>query len=91
MSEKSNAELAATIATVFGIIGAVFADNGLLAVALGDGSVQLIGPDEDIRPVQAHDGAALCLALDIDGRGLRLCVGGEHHEGGRTEKGRTVR
>ena len=53
-----------------GITGAVFADNGLLAVALGDGSVQLIGPDEDIRPVQAHDGAALCLALDIDGRGF---------------------
>jgi WD40 repeat protein len=64
--------LAADIETVFdaGIIGAVFADNGLLAVALGDGSVQLIGPDEDIRPVQAHDGAALCLALDIDGRGF---------------------
>src|ERR1700739_2172447 len=62
--------LAADIETVVdaGITGAVFADNGLLAWALGDGSVQLIGPDEDIRSVQAHDGAALCLALDIDGR-----------------------
>jgi WD40 repeat protein len=53
-----------------GITGAVFSDGGLLAVTLGDGSVQLIGPDKDVRPVQAHDGAALCLALDIDGQGF---------------------
>jgi WD40 repeat protein len=60
------------IETVFdaGVTGAIFSAGGLLAVALGDGTVQLIGPDEDVRAVQAHDGAALCLALDIDGLGF---------------------
>jgi WD40 repeat protein len=53
-----------------GITGAVFSDSGLLAAALGDGTVQLIGPEGSVETVQAHDGAALCLALDIDGRGF---------------------
>lgn len=53
-----------------GITGAVFSDSGLLAAALGDGTVQLIGPTGSVETVQAHDGAALCLALDIDGRGF---------------------
>lgn len=52
------------------VTGAVFSDAGLLAVALGDGSVQLIGADNDARPAQVHEGAVLCLALDIDGRGF---------------------
>jgi WD40 repeat protein len=51
-----------------GITSAVFSDAGLLAAALGDGAVQIIGPNGDTEIVQAHDGAALCLALDIDGR-----------------------
>jgi WD40 repeat protein len=51
-----------------GVTGAVFSDAGLLAAALGDGTVRLIGADHDVRTVQAHDGAALCLALDLDGR-----------------------
>jgi WD40 repeat protein len=51
-----------------GITGAVFSDSGLLAAALGDGTVQLIGPNGSVETVQAHDGAALCLTLDIDGR-----------------------
>ena len=53
-----------------GIIGAVFSDSGLLAASLGDGTVQLIGPDGDVRSVPAHDGAALCLTLDTDGQGF---------------------
>ena len=51
-----------------GITGAVFSDSGLLAAALGDGTIQLIGSNGSVETVQAHDGAALCLALDIDGR-----------------------
>ena len=51
-----------------GITGAVFSDSGLLAAALGDGAVQFIGPNGNVEMVQAHDGAALCLALDLDGR-----------------------
>lgn len=51
-----------------GVTGAVFSKAGLLAAALGDGTVQLIGQSGDKKAVQAHDGAALCLALDIDGR-----------------------
>src|ERR1700722_5141286 len=53
-----------------GITGAVFSDAGLLAAALGDGTIRLIGANQDIRTVQAHDGAALCLARDIDGHGF---------------------
>ena len=64
--------LSSDVETMFdaAITGAVFSESGLLAVALGDGTVQLIGPDGDVRSVRAHDGAALCLALDIDGRGF---------------------
>ena len=51
-----------------GITAAVFSDTGTLAVALGDGSLQLIDADQTVRAAEAHDGAALCLALDIDGR-----------------------
>jgi WD40 repeat protein len=50
------------------IIGAVFSDAGVLAAALGDGTVRLIAADHNIRTVQVHDGAALCLALDLDGQ-----------------------
>lgn len=53
-----------------GITAIAFSDAGTLAVALGDGGIQLIGPDHNVRTVQAHDGAALCLALDIDGQGF---------------------
>lgn len=58
--------------TVFdaGVAGAVFSDAGLLAASLGDGTVQLVGADGSVRPVEAHEGAALCLALDIDGQGF---------------------
>jgi WD40 repeat protein len=51
-----------------GITGAVFSDAGVLAAALGDGTVRLIAADHDVRAVQVHDGAALCLALDLDGQ-----------------------
>lgn len=37
-------------------------------MALGDGSIQLIDADHTAWTAQAHDGAVLCLALDIDGR-----------------------
>ncbi len=53
-----------------GIIGTIFSDSGLLAVSLGDGTVQLLAPDGNVRSVQAHEGAILCLALDIDGEGF---------------------
>lgn len=53
-----------------GVTAMAFSDTGTLAVTLGDGSVQLVGPDQSVRAVQAHDGAALCLALDIDGQGF---------------------
>lgn len=52
------------------ITGAVFSDGGFLAVALGDGTVRFIGTEREVLTVQAHDGAALCLALDIDGQGV---------------------
>jgi WD40 repeat protein len=51
-----------------GVTGAVFSESGLLAAALGDGAVQLIAPSGTVETVQAHDGAVLCLALDLDGR-----------------------
>ena len=53
-----------------GVTGAVFSDAGLLAATLGDGSVQLIGRDDYVMSVHVHDGAALCLAVDIDGHGF---------------------
>jgi WD40 repeat protein len=53
-----------------GVIALVFSDAGLLAAALGDGSLRLVDEDEAVRTVQVHDGAALCLALDIDGQGF---------------------
>jgi WD40 repeat protein len=53
-----------------GVVGAIFSDAGLLAAGLGDGSVQIVDRDGDVRPVQAHEGAALCMALDIDGQGF---------------------
>jgi len=61
-----------SIETLFdaGVTGAVFSDSGLLAAGLGDGAIQLIGPSGATVPVQAHDSAALCLALDLDGRGF---------------------
>jgi WD40 repeat protein len=69
------------------ITGAVFSEMGLLAVTLGDGTVRLVEADGAVRTVQAHDGGALCLALDIDSRGfvtggddgrlIRTSAGGE--------------
>ena len=53
-----------------GITAAVFSDAGTLAAALGDGSVQLVDPDQEVRSVQVHDGAVLCMALDVDGQGF---------------------
>ena len=54
----------------FLVRSAAQADSGLLAVSLGDGTVQFVDPDGNIQSVQAHEGAALCLALDIDGQGF---------------------
>jgi WD40 repeat protein len=51
-----------------GVIGIKFSEAGLLAAALGDGIVQLIAPPGNVITAQAHDGAALCLAVDIDGQ-----------------------
>lgn len=51
-----------------GITAVVFSDAGTLAVALGDGSIQLIDPDQQVRTVQVHDGAILCLTLDVSGQ-----------------------
>lgn len=53
-----------------GVLGAVFSDTGLLGASLGDGTVHLVDLGGRVRSVQAHDGAALCLALDIDGQGF---------------------
>ncbi len=53
-----------------GILDAVFSDSGLLAASLGDGIVQLVNPNHEVVAVQAHEGAVLCLALDIDGQGF---------------------
>ena len=53
-----------------GIVSAVFSDKGLLAAGLGDGTVQLVAPGGEVQSVQAHEGAILCLALDIDGKGF---------------------
>lgn len=69
-----------------GITGAVFSDSGLLAAALGDGTVQRIGPRGIVGATQAHDGAVLCLALDIDGRSF--ITGGD--DGGWSERQKTA-
>ena len=53
-----------------GVTGAVFSASGLLAAALGDGTVQRIGAGGIAGTTQVHDGAILCLALDIGGRGF---------------------
>ena len=53
-----------------GIVAVVFSDACLLAASLGDGTVQLVDPGGNVRSLQAHEGAALCLALDIDGQGF---------------------
>ena len=53
-----------------GIVSAVFSEAGVLAAGLGDGAVQLVAADGTVRSVQAHEGAVLCLALDIDGKGV---------------------
>lgn len=54
----------------FGDYVVAAAVNGrLFAIALGDGTVRLIDSetlDAESRTVRAHDGAALCLAADID-------------------------
>jgi WD40 repeat protein len=52
------------------ITAVAFSETDVLAVALGDGSIQLIGPDGTVRAEQVHGGAALCLAVDIDGHGF---------------------
>lgn len=64
MSSGSETEFGAAV------LSAVFSDAGLLAASLGDGTVQLVAPEGDVRSVQVHDGAPLCLALDIDGEGF---------------------
>jgi WD40 repeat protein len=51
-----------------GITALVFSDAGLLAAATGDGSLRLVDENHVVRTVPVHDGAALCLALDIDGQ-----------------------
>ena len=50
---------------------AVSGDGATFAAALGDGSVRLIATDA-LTPqiVQTHDGACLCLATDVDGKGF---------------------
>ncbi len=53
-----------------GIVSTAFSPSGQLAAALGDGTVQLVAPDRNVTQVQAHDGAVLCLALDVDGSGF---------------------
>ena len=60
------------VATTFdaGVTGIVFSASGLLAAALGDGAVQRIGPSGIVGTTQVHDGAILCLVLDIGGRGF---------------------
>ncbi len=50
-----------------GIVAIAFSASGLLAAGLGDGTVKLVGKDAVVHSVQAHDGAVLCLSLDIDG------------------------
>jgi hypothetical protein len=42
-----------------GIIALVFSDAGLLAAALGDGSLRLVEEDRAVRTVQVHRRRAL--------------------------------
>jgi WD40 repeat protein len=51
------------------VTGMAFLDNGVLAIAGGDGTVRLLAFDGTTSVVQAHEkgAAALTLALDIDG------------------------
>lgn len=50
-----------------------FTGDGVLAAALGDGSVNLIATDFSHAPVACHEGAALGLTLDVDGKAFVTC------------------
>jgi len=64
---------------------ALAGDGKLFAVALGDGTVRLLsGEDTGPRTVQAHNGACLCLATDIDGQSF--LTGGDDGKLTRTDK-----
>ena len=53
-----------------GIVAMVYSQEGVLAAALGDGTIQLVGGAGKLQSVQAHHGAVLCLERDIDGHGF---------------------
>ena len=53
-----------------GITGAVFSQSGLLGVALGDGTLEIVMPGGMAETAPAHEGAILRLVLDVDGRGF---------------------
>ncbi len=59
------------------VVGAAFLDEGLLAVALGDGRVAFIDSESTSPPsfVSAHDGACLSLAVDLAEQ--RILTGGD--------------
>jgi WD40 repeat protein len=54
------------------VTGMAFLDNGVLAIAGGDGAVRLVPQAGALTSIQAHKNgaAALTLALDIDGEGV---------------------
>ena len=53
-----------------GIVAIAYSRAGVLAAGLGDGTIQLVDGGGDLRSVQAHHGAVLCLERDVDGDGF---------------------
>src|SRR5438132_9546238 len=71
------------------VAAATASDGKLFAVALGDGTVRLIaGQMIEPKTVRVHDGACLCLAADVDGRGF--LTGGDDGKLARTDESGTA-
>ncbi len=52
------------------VTGLKFSTVGILGVALGDGTVEIVPPNDRAVTAAAHDGAILSLVLDADGSGF---------------------
>ena len=53
-----------------GVTSVAYNAAGALGVAAGDGTLEIVDAEGTSTPTRAHDGAVLCLALDLDGSGF---------------------
>lgn len=59
------------------ITGMAFLDDGVLAIAGGDGTVRLLTHDGTSRVIQAHENGAAALTLTLDVDGAAVLTGGD--------------